>query len=446
MPLKILLADDSITIQKIVHQTFEHEPVELTLMGNGDAALRRLEEEHPDLILADVFMPGKNGYELCEAVKQNSDLVHIPVILLIGAFEPFNTREAERVHADDHLMKPFAPKMLLEKVRKYLQWESSEPAVEEAPVEPPAESTAPFTTQWHSEQLVSPPAVESEVRSIETAPPIEIPQPSAETFPLPPIEQVPSIAPAEPPIALSSAVSVEQEPQLQAQPVVEPQEEPAVVPEEKVQAVELPAEVVEEAAPTPGAEAQHAEEEPAQEYGPMPPATFSEEPVSAAPDIAASPISPPRLISFAPPALEAEALSALLQKSKPADEFAEFQQHVAVHSSAPETATPEDVLPLGAIPSHEQASSPSTLELPSPYTLPAGSDQEAEMKRSAGLDETRSQARTEEVLGGLSEEAIDAIARRVVERMSTRVIEEIAWEVVPEVAESLLRRNISQKK
>ncbi|HUE81665.1 MAG TPA: response regulator [Pyrinomonadaceae bacterium] len=104
---KLLLADDSVTIQKVVDLTFADEGVEVIAVGNGTEAIERLEEIAPDVVLADVFMPGKTGYEVCEYIKGNEKLHRIPVMLLVGSFEPFDEAEARRVGADDILTKPF---------------------------------------------------------------------------------------------------------------------------------------------------------------------------------------------------------------------------------------------------------------------------------------------------------------------------------------------------
>jgi CheY-like chemotaxis protein len=120
MGSRILLADDSITIQKVVNLTFADEGIEVVAVSNGDLAERRLNEIKPDLVLADIFMPGKNGYELCEAIKQNSQFRNIPVVLLVGAFEPFDQAEARRVGADAHLTKPFESRTLVETVRRLI--------------------------------------------------------------------------------------------------------------------------------------------------------------------------------------------------------------------------------------------------------------------------------------------------------------------------------------
>jgi CheY-like chemotaxis protein len=105
---KLLLADDSATIQKVIDLTFADEGVRVVAVGSGREAIDQLLEVEPDIVLADVFMPSPNGYEVCEYVKTNEKLKHIPVVLLVGSFEPFDEAEARRVGADDILTKPFS--------------------------------------------------------------------------------------------------------------------------------------------------------------------------------------------------------------------------------------------------------------------------------------------------------------------------------------------------
>ena len=114
---KLLLADDSITIQKVVDLTFADEGVNVLCVSNGREAIEALAEVSPDVVLADVFMPEMNGYEVCEYIKQNDKFKHIPVMLLVGSFEPFDEEEARRVGANDTLTKPFQSiRRLIEKV------------------------------------------------------------------------------------------------------------------------------------------------------------------------------------------------------------------------------------------------------------------------------------------------------------------------------------------
>jgi CheY-like chemotaxis protein len=104
---KLLLADDSVTIQKVIELTFADEGVRVVAFGNGEEAIAHLDEVAPDIVLADIHMPGKTGFEVCQHIKHSEKHKHIPVMLLVGSFEPFDEVEARRVGADDILTKPF---------------------------------------------------------------------------------------------------------------------------------------------------------------------------------------------------------------------------------------------------------------------------------------------------------------------------------------------------
>lgn len=124
---KLLLADDSIAVQKVVSLTFEDEGLEVVAVGNGDEAVNQLEDDNlPDIVLADIFMPGLNGYEVCARIKNDRRFQHIPVLLLVGTFEPFNETEARRVRANGVVTKPFQSiKDLVNKVGSLLGGGSS---------------------------------------------------------------------------------------------------------------------------------------------------------------------------------------------------------------------------------------------------------------------------------------------------------------------------------
>ena len=106
---KILVADDNSNIQRMVGLALKDQGIDVVAVGNGEAAVRKISEIRPDLVLADVFMPVRNGYEVCQYVKEDPSLKHIPVILLVGAFDPLDEQEAQRVGADGVLKKPFVP-------------------------------------------------------------------------------------------------------------------------------------------------------------------------------------------------------------------------------------------------------------------------------------------------------------------------------------------------
>jgi CheY-like chemotaxis protein len=140
---RILVADDNTNIQKMVVLAFEERGIDVVAVGNGEAAVRRIPDANPDLVLADVFMPVRNGYEVCEFVKKDSRFAHTPVILLVGAFDPLDEKEARRVGADGVLKKPFVPPdpliaMVMSALEKNPKIAAELAKAKEAPVEPPA--------------------------------------------------------------------------------------------------------------------------------------------------------------------------------------------------------------------------------------------------------------------------------------------------------------------
>ena len=136
MSTKLLLADDSVTIQRVIELTFADEDVAVTAVGDGRQAIDRLRTDRPDIVLADVGMPERDGYEVASFIKNDPQLAHIPVILLTGAFEPLDEERARSVGCDGVLVKPFEPQMVINRVKELLA--SRRPA---AP--PVAPATAP---------------------------------------------------------------------------------------------------------------------------------------------------------------------------------------------------------------------------------------------------------------------------------------------------------------
>ena len=120
MSFRLLLADDSITIQKVVELILAEEDCEIRSTHNGKEALALLPSFDPDIVLADTEMPAMNGYELCEQIKQEPSTSAIPVILLTGAFEPLDENRAQQVKADDYLIKPFEAQELINKINSVL--------------------------------------------------------------------------------------------------------------------------------------------------------------------------------------------------------------------------------------------------------------------------------------------------------------------------------------
>src|SRR5215470_9956370 len=110
---KILLADDSVTAQNMGRKILTDAGYEVMTVNNGSAALKRVTEQKPDLIVLDVYMPGYSGLEVCQRLKDSRDTSHIPILLTVGKLEPFKPEDARRVAADAFIVKPFEASELL---------------------------------------------------------------------------------------------------------------------------------------------------------------------------------------------------------------------------------------------------------------------------------------------------------------------------------------------
>jgi CheY-like chemotaxis protein len=212
MGKKILLADDSITIQKVIELTFSDEDFEVVTVGNGRLAIERVQDVRPDIVLCDIIMPEKDGYEVCDFVKKHPALNHVPVLLLTGAFEPFDQDRAARVGSDGFLAKPFEPQTLIAKVKELLNQAATRrnPAAgavsvaqEAGRISVPAAaagaiSPAPAPAAAPSPAPFSPPTVP--MAPVPQAPPAPAPSPymAPAAPPAPPVYATPAPLPATP--------------------------------------------------------------------------------------------------------------------------------------------------------------------------------------------------------------------------------------------------------
>jgi CheY-like chemotaxis protein len=456
MPKSILLADDSLTIQKVVELTFSDGDYELIAVSNGVEAIEALARKRPDLVIADVVMPGKNGYEVCEHVKGNPDTASIPVILLSGTFEPFDRDRAEQVRANAIVTKPFDSKNLLAQVDALIG-SGGGPAVAPATLRPPMSTE---TGEFFPEEMGAGP--------LEAEADFGAPEPVTAD-----IEE--SIRAYE---AVSTATEIEpagEEPQAFTEPVEEPEETPADLAE-----AESPARTAEFRPPLPRPQEHRVEPlefdmDDSSPFGkPAPPA----EPVPASPegdnvfDFPASSVEPDLR----------ESESAVFTEEAPADLFAQEESPEVAASreallseveavrqeptGAPFVADdeyptppieqpaefvaapiPEEPEPLAQAPPPMPAPEPEPEPEPEPSVVTAPPEPVApDLERLAQSASVADLARMVHQVapGSLSEEDLDRLARRVVEQISDRVIREIAWEVIPDVAEIVIRKRIEQ--
>ena len=189
MPKTLLLADDSVTIQKVVGITFANEDVELVTVDNGDDALVKARQVKPDLVLADIGMPGLTGYELCAAIRRDPNLSHVPVLLLTGTFETYDENRAREVGASGHIAKPFEAQALVDRVFQLLAQAPPKPAA------PPAPAPAPQAPARPAAAPAAPPRPAAAAQSgAQSQPPRARPE-------LPPVPHAPTPVPKPAPAA-----------------------------------------------------------------------------------------------------------------------------------------------------------------------------------------------------------------------------------------------------
>lgn len=407
---KILLADDSITIQKVVELTFSEGDYQVVCVSNGAQALKKVSEARPDIVLLDVIMPEKNGYEVCELIKRNPATASIPVLLLTGTFEPFDKKKAEAAGAQGHLTKPFESQVLVAKVEEMI---NATPRISSAEaggmdiisggdvyhVDPtrPQQSLnpagAPIPAGLSASTVVPRPA--SREAPFEAAPP---PPPMPHMHGEAPEEEWPNpgAVPPDPAdggsyvgfadlsaagpeaaeivpdrfdegdAAPTSTVRVQREPLFRGDTIGMPPEEGS------------------------GADSEGAftlSDEPMEGLT----GAFEEQQGAAHRSSVSPPLRPPIDAAWTPP-----------PEAPPAETWQEPVE---------ETASDLSGVPVPFSP------------LPTPSTVPPANG-------GASLN--------------LTPEAIDLIAERVVERLSDRVVREVAWEVIPQVAEALVRRRIKE--
>jgi CheY-like chemotaxis protein len=383
---KLLLADDSVTIQKVIDLTFADEGVQVIAFGDGREAIAKIEEIAPDVVLADVFMPLMNGYEVCEYIKQHEKLKHIPVMLLVGSFEPFDEAEARRVGADDTLTKPFQSiRRLIDKVGALV---GNRPEGEETPA---AEQTPTAEFPATMQAL----AAEPEKLSTE-----ELEVTTADTQPLPSDSPAPSTRFEPEVFGTESTTDNEQK----ESPTMEMTEESPSEPGDVL--LDL------------------GEFEPIRAAGSddfVLDLDLEESVHSEGQEPMFSPEGPP-MRAFAEPQVSQAAVSDSGQ------EFAyqaEIQNEI-VASYAPAGVAYEDQ--VREVPYGEPRTGYKAPEHVSEFS----SAQNSEREGKPSVD-------------NVSPEAIEAIARRVVELLSDKVVREIAWDVVPELAELLIKRQLEEK-
>lgn len=168
MGAQILVADDSVTIQKVVELTFSKEDFTLIQARSGEETLRKAKESRPDLILLDLVMPDKDGYEVCAALRDDPTLRTVPIILLTGTFESFDRQRGAQAGANDFVSKPFESQILIGKVKQLLFAKALEEAAPAIPSKTSSEAASPMIAP--APTALAPPSLRVPSASVESNP------------------------------------------------------------------------------------------------------------------------------------------------------------------------------------------------------------------------------------------------------------------------------------
>jgi CheY-like chemotaxis protein len=485
MGKKILLADDSITIQKVIELTFSDEDFDVVTVGNGRLALEKLPEVRPDIVLCDIIMPEKDGYEVCEQIKHNTNYAHIPVLLLTGAFEPFDQDRATRAGYDGSLAKPFEPETLIAKVKELLSRAPAQagpapstappsvvpfqrPGVPPMPAAPPAPARTPSFIP--DEPLVG----EEEAAFVEddtvAAPP------AAEPLVEMSQEEVEALAPPEGGHAehdSASTVMFRAADLPWNAPKVPERSSSAGVAAFEPEPTEAPEVVVDDQEPESGTQAFEEVLEEDLEFGPD--SFRQDEPAGSPADEGSSTVMfTPDPGTLPPLSREQEAATgpfANVDARRQAAPVHSAHAHApeerpAPHSQArdtdptlparepvlrPEPGNPRapgwDAPPRASgtppVPAAAQGGTTKAAEPP-----PRERSTESFADLSEGEDEAASPAPPVSEAAGVSVpvDMVEKIAQRVVAQISEKAVREIAWEVIPDLAEALIKQEIERLK
>jgi len=424
MGKRLLLADDSVTIQKVVAIIFSNEEYELTVVDNGAAALTKARELRPDVMLVDAVMPGKSGYEVCAEIRRDPQLCSIPILLLIGAFDNASEEDVHACGADASISKPFESQQLIEKVTELLALNASHAA--------PA-ATAPDREAAE--------ALWGDLSSFDTMPPDEPAAPLATTFGWEPeVESIESVdfgAPAAPSFAEPSATFAAAEPFPAASPAVYAEEVVEATLEddlwgafeiEEAKPAAVPAGAFGAAAPDLVAEEYFTfedESEPIEETGPAVEEEEFFEPQVAAVEESVVLKSDDELFAFT----EDLTLKSPVEADMEPFELPEYEPLPFEPEESSELIEPEFEEEPVAVAAQPWAEPIPVIE---PQGTPSVPAVEPAVPAAAAAG------------GGASFSEAELVA--AISKVSREVIERIVWEVVPDLAEALIKEEIRKLK
>jgi DNA-binding response OmpR family regulator len=139
----LLLSDDSETVQRLVTMTFADQDIQVIAVGDGDEAIARIRRDRPDIVLASIATPKRNGYDVAAFVKSTPELASIPVLLLAAAFEPVDQVRVAQVRCDGVLVKPLEPQQVVTRVKELIRDAAARGATTNRPPQPPVSVVQP---------------------------------------------------------------------------------------------------------------------------------------------------------------------------------------------------------------------------------------------------------------------------------------------------------------
>jgi len=497
MSRRILLADDSVTIQKVIELTFMDDDYEVKAVSNGDEALAILAASRFDFVIADVHMPGANGFEVCRQAKLLRP--NIPVLLLVGTFEPFDEAQSKVVGADAVLKKPFDSQELLQRVQQLMGPLEAAPAAAAAPAvdfrmppepaaaEPPRAESAAWSTYEPTFEL----ELEPEPTPTGAAEPVpfQLEEDTRQPFSLgggepfswevaEPAAPPPSPTPAAPaaadpffldepaPAASPAPWSAYGEPAAAAVfPAAAVPPPPAAVPDEVPFSL---GDLDEPTAPALPRESPWAAAFAAPE--PEPAAASTEPPL--APPVMDEPFSWTTPVPAAPAPADDEGDSTaptswglpepaplswnLPEPAAPSEPFAAEPPSWSLPVEAPSIAEPPATEPAAAPPSpfadYAAEAAPAAPSFDDLGSLPPPAPQEAHFEEPPAAlapappaaESAAAEPAQQNGSGRLSEEDVDRIARRVIELLGDKVLRDVAWEVIPDMAEVVIKGRLRE--
>jgi CheY-like chemotaxis protein len=430
MPVKILLADKSITIQKVVEMLFSGRDYEVLCVSDGESALNEASRAIPDVVLADVDLPKMDGYTFAARLKQTPPLAHIPVILMMSRDDVYDSAKGKQAGIMDNIAKPFESQELISKVKKAVGAVSPPPA---EPARPAAQKPAAPASRPAAAAPPPPPPAAAKPRQAAPSDIFEI------------IQEAPTASEVIQAAALSAD---EEETVYEVEPEVEEVEEP--LPREVAKALPVGEKAVEEMRAGLGLVDATEEEQPIEAISFEAFETVMEAEPEAAP--APKPPAPPRGGASAalPPLPEGEIRKmveeAVAKLAKETFEKMPLPQPPVI-SESDLWGIAEDAV---ARMTEDVFSQMPPVRYPQPPSLPEGElrrmAEEAISRMAADAFKDMPPPTLPKISDATVRRGIEDAVEKVAREIAKEVIERVAWEVIPPLAEQLIREEIERLK